>query len=79
MKYFKDLFPFIVTFHLNPKIQQILSLYSIMRGGSYGDFITYSLGYPFWNSLQKREFEETNLAVMPSQTSMKELTKQKLK
>ena len=74
IRYFKDLAPVVVTFHLNPKTQQLLSLYSMTRGGSFGDFFTFFLGYPLWNISLRKEFEESDAAVFPSKTSMEELT-----
>ena len=74
IRYFKDSAPVIVTFHLNPKSQQLLSLYSMTRGGSFGDFFTFFLGYPLWNLFLKKEFEEADVAVFPSKVSMEELT-----
>lgn len=69
----KKLSPTIVTFHSNPKLELMMGLYSLIRGGSIGDFYTYAVGYPIWMYSYKKEFETSNAAVTVSETLMKEL------
>lgn len=69
----KKLSSAIVTFHASPKLELMMSLYSLTRGGSTGDFYTYVAGYPIWMCSYRKEFEKSDAAVTVSETLMKQL------
>jgi glycosyltransferase involved in cell wall biosynthesis len=68
-----DAFPFVVTFHTSPMVQRILSIYSLLRGGSKCDFLTYVVGYPAWSLTFKKELDQSRLAVAVSENLKQDL------
>lgn len=69
----KKLSPTIVTFHTNPKLELMMSLYSLTRRGSIGDFYTYIAGYPVWGYVFKKEFKNSDAVVTVSEILKKQL------
>jgi glycosyltransferase involved in cell wall biosynthesis len=69
----KSIAPIVVTFHGNPKMQKLLAIYSLLRGGSFRDFSTYFLGYPIWAYSYKKEFMMSDATVAVSRTLMEEM------
>jgi|SRR5271157_120466 len=65
--------PVVVTFHGSPAMQRMLSLLSITRGGTVGDFYTYGLAYPIWKYQYREEYRHANAAVAVSESLMKQL------
>ncbi|MEM2129454.1 MAG: glycosyltransferase family 4 protein [Candidatus Bathyarchaeia archaeon] len=59
-------YPLVVTFHTSLMAQRTLSAYSLLRGGSWRDFLTYVIGYPAWLLTFKKELERSRLAVSVS-------------
>jgi glycosyltransferase involved in cell wall biosynthesis len=69
----KNLAPLVVTFHSSPKAEKAISCYSFLRGGSFGDFWTYVIGYPAWSYTFREELCNSHLAVAVSKTVMSDL------
>lgn len=69
----KDLAPLAVTFHTSPKVEKNLSTYSLLRGGSRSDFLTYLVGYPAWHFTFKKELQYSDAAVTVSRALKSEL------
>lgn len=69
----KNLAPLVVTFHSSPKAEKMISCYSFLRGGSFGDFWTYVIGYPAWFYAFREELRYSNLAVSVSKTVKSDL------
>jgi len=69
----KKSLPTVVTFHTNPELELIMSLYSLTRGGSIADFYTYVLGYPIWKYSFTKEIENSNVVVAVSKILKKQL------
>jgi glycosyltransferase involved in cell wall biosynthesis len=63
----------VISYHDNPKLELILSLYSMTRGGSLGDIRTNAVGYPVWMYSFKKEFEMSDASVAVSETLMNDL------
>jgi len=62
----KNLAPLVVTFHSSPKMDKMMGVYSILRGGSFYDFKINVLGYPAWSFIYKRELCDSKVAVAVS-------------
>jgi glycosyltransferase involved in cell wall biosynthesis len=65
--------PVVVSFHGSPTIQRTLSLISVTRGGTVGDFFTYALGYPVWAYGLREEYKNASAAVAVSESLMNQL------
>lgn len=72
----KNLSPIVVTFHTSPKVEKTISVYSLLRGGTYDDFYTYVLGYPAWSYVFRKEFSNSSMAVAVSKNLVSELLKE---
>jgi glycosyltransferase involved in cell wall biosynthesis len=70
----KKIAPFIVTFHTSPLKNKVLSLDSIGKGGTFGDFFNGVIGYPFWESGYRLEYENANARVAVSESLMNQLS-----
>jgi glycosyltransferase involved in cell wall biosynthesis len=69
----KNLAPIVTTFHSSPKTEKTISSCSIGRGGSFGDFQTYVVGYPIMSFIFRKELSNSRIAVAVSRTLMFEL------
>lgn len=69
----RNLAPLIVTFHVSPKVEKAIGVQSLLRGGSFDDFVTNVLGYPAWSSICRRELCDSTTAVAVSRNLMSEL------
>jgi glycosyltransferase involved in cell wall biosynthesis len=65
--------PVVVTFHTSPMMEKIASVQSILRGGSFGDFYRYVVGYPAFYFSFGKELQESDAAVTVSRTLRSEL------
>jgi glycosyltransferase involved in cell wall biosynthesis len=72
----KNLAPLVVTFHSSPKAEKVVSCYSFLRGGSFGDFWTYVIGYPAWSVAFRKELCSSHLAIAVSKTVMTDLVEE---
>ena len=72
----RHLAPIVVTFHSSPTMEMMMSLRSLTRGGSLGDFWTYVVGYPAWSYTFRRELQNSDKAVAVSKTLMLELVQE---
>jgi glycosyltransferase involved in cell wall biosynthesis len=73
LPYLKGVAPIIVTFHSSPKVEKMISCYSINRGGSFRDFWTYVVSYPIWAYTFRKELYNSNLAIAVSESLVSEL------
>ena len=69
----KDLAPLAVTFHTSPEVEKNLVAYSLLRGGSRSDFLTYLLGYPAWSFTFRKELDHSTTAVAVSRSLKSDL------
>jgi glycogen synthase len=69
----KKIAPLLVTFHGSPKVELMMSLFSLLRGGSLGDIWTYSVGYPAYSLTYRRELEAASVSVAVSKSLRNEL------
>jgi glycosyltransferase involved in cell wall biosynthesis len=69
----KSLAPLIVTFHSSPKVEKAISVYSLLRGGSFDDFRTNVIGYPAMSFIRRKELRDSRMAVAVSRNLMLEL------
>jgi glycosyltransferase involved in cell wall biosynthesis len=64
----KNIAPLLVTYHTSPRMQKMISTYSILRGGSISDFMTFVLGYPAWSYSFRKELDVSQTSVAVSRT-----------
>ena len=69
----RDLAPLVVTFHTSPKIEEALSNFSLLRGGSWTDFFTYVIGYPAWSFTFRKELDHSAVSVAVSKALRSDL------
>jgi glycosyltransferase involved in cell wall biosynthesis len=69
----KKIAPTVITYHGSPAVQHALALKSINKGGSWGDFFTFSLGYPSFAYLFQKEYEHASAAIAVSKSLMTQL------
>ena len=69
----RDLAPLVVTFHTSPKVEEALSNYSLLRGGSWTDFLTYVVGYPAWSFTFRKELDYSATSVAVSKALKSDL------
>jgi glycosyltransferase involved in cell wall biosynthesis len=69
----KNIAPLLVTFHGCPKVELMMSLYSLRRGGSVGDIWTYCIGYPAYSLTYRQELRSAALSVAVSKSLGNEL------
>lgn len=72
----KNLAPLLVTFHSSPKMDKMMGIYSIFRGGSFYDFKINVLGYPVWSFIYKQELCDSKVAVAVSRILASELVEE---
>ncbi len=58
--------PSVVTLHGYPRHRLHISAYSVGRGASAGQLVTYVLGYPVWEAIMRRELRLSHLVVTVS-------------
>jgi glycosyltransferase involved in cell wall biosynthesis len=66
--------PVIVTFHGSPSMVKVLSLDSIAKGGTFGDFFQGVIGYPTWEYGYRLEYKSASARVAVSESLMKQLS-----
>jgi glycosyltransferase involved in cell wall biosynthesis len=66
--------PVVVTFHGSPAMVKMLSLNSIGKGGTFGDFFTGVLGYPAYEYGFRAEYKNASASVAVSESLMKQLS-----
>jgi glycosyltransferase involved in cell wall biosynthesis len=69
----KNLAPMLVTFHHSPKVELMMSLLSLRRGGSLGDIKIYGIGYPTYSLTYRSELKSTRISVAVSNSLRSEL------
>jgi glycosyltransferase involved in cell wall biosynthesis len=69
----KNLAPLIVTFHASPKAEKTIGVYSLLRGGSFSDFSTNILSYPFLSFVARNELRNSKMVVAVSRNLRSEL------
>lgn len=70
----KKIAPVVVTFHGSPAMMKTLSLNSIGKGGTFGDFFTYVLGYPVFEYGFRAEYKNASASVAVSESLMNQLS-----
>jgi glycosyltransferase involved in cell wall biosynthesis len=66
--------PVVVTFHGSPAMTKNLSLNSVGKGGSFGDFLTGVIGYPAYEYGYRAEYKNSSASVAVSESLMKQLS-----
>jgi glycosyltransferase involved in cell wall biosynthesis len=69
----KNLAPIVTTFHSSPKVEKMISAYSIGRGGGFVDLWTYVAGYPLMSFIFKKELSNSLIGVPVSNALKSEL------
>jgi glycosyltransferase involved in cell wall biosynthesis len=66
--------PVVVTFHGSPAMVKMLSLNSVNKGGTLGDFFVGVLGYPAYEYGYRAEYKNASANVAVSESLMKQLS-----
>ena len=69
----KKIAPTIVTYHGSPFVQRNLAIQSLAKGGTIGDFVTFTLGFSSFSYTYQKELENSNAAVAVSKSLMVQL------
>lgn len=67
-----NLAPIVVTFHSSPRVEKMISAFSLLRGGGLGDFWTSVIGHPAWFFAFRKELCDSAMAVAVSKNLLSE-------
>ncbi|MCL2432433.1 MAG: glycosyltransferase family 4 protein [Nitrososphaerota archaeon] len=67
---YKKIAPVVVTFHTSPAVGKMLSTKSVAQGGTFGDFLTGTLGYPAYEHSYREEYKNADARVAVSKSLM---------
>jgi glycosyltransferase involved in cell wall biosynthesis len=69
----RSLAPIVVTFHGSARANKTNAVRSLTRGGSWGDFLTYVVGYPAWSYIYRKELQHSDVGVSVSRSLVPDL------
>jgi len=73
---YKKVAPVVVTFHTSPAVGKMLSIKSVALGGTFGDFLTGTLGYPAYRHSYREEYKNADARVAVSKSLMNVLSEE---